>query len=611
MALWQARRIGRIGAALALMAAPCLAESPDDSAAKVPPIANRDADRGEAMQILRDLNELASSLKSDKTPRGEAIPVSDLLSKVGRPARTVEKTSLAPSAIDGMLETSYQAAKVVPAKVSGDEEFVRRVTLDVTGKLPSPEQVVKFRQSTDKNKRAQLIDELLESKDFGVNWGRYWKDVVQFHATPANAVLVRFPMMEDWMAEQFNKNRPWDEIVSEVITATGNTGENGAAVLAAAHAGQAVELAGEISRVFMGVQIQCAQCHDHPSDSWKREQFHEFAAFFGGIQARPNRTGGENGPGFDVSDRKGKASYSMPDLKDPSKNIPVAPKFMYADAKSTLPANLSATQRRALAASYVTGQDNPWFARSFVNRVWTALLGDGFYNPVDDLGPTRDAHNREVLDTLAAEWQKGGYDVRWLYRTILNTKTYQREFRPSTASAGKVPFAANCPSRLRSDQIIDALSHALGVTFDNRPAGKVPGQVKGAANKNAQKAVAAARNLQGGPRALFNQTFGVDPSIPSDEILGTIPQALFFMNSPIVNGAITRKNGTVLAEILAKSPNEREALEALYLRVLARSPSADEVKTCGKYIKDTPNRREAFEDILWALVNSTEFLSRK
>ncbi len=510
-----------------------------------------------------------------------------MLDKVGRPKKTVTKTTLDSAAIDAMLDKSYQAAKVVPAKITGDEEFIRRVTLDVTGKLPTPDQVVKFRKSTDKNKRAELIDVLLASPDYGTNWGRYWKDVIQYHATPANPGLVRFPKLEEWLAEQLRKNRPWDEIASEMITATGGTADNGATVMVAAHAGQAVELAGEVSRVFLGVQIQCAQCHDHPTDAWKRNQFHEFAAFFGGIQARPNRMA-ENGPSLEIIDRKGKANYSMPDLKDPTKQIPIQPKFFLADAKATLPAGLSATQRRALAASYVTGQDNPWFARAFVNRAWSALLGDGFYNPVDDIGPGRSAHGVEVLDALADAWAKGGYDVRWLYRTILNTRTYQREFQPSTTSAGKTPFAANCPSRLRSDQILDALTQALGITFADAPGREPqgPGQGRDEAQQR-QKVAAAVAQLRGGPRNLFNLTFGVDPSIPSDEILGTIPQALFFMNSPAVNGAIARKNGTVLAEILATEPQRpRGAGGALPPRA---GPVADGRR--GQHLRQVPGLR--------------------
>lgn len=595
-----------------LLTAPALAlgDGPDDKPKDAPPadMKARRAARDEAMAIFRDLQELTASLDKEKAEAEKRPPV-DILEKAGRPAKSVGKTSVDSASIDAMLEASHKDAKIAPARVTTDEEFIRRVTLDVTGKLPSPEQVVAFRESKNKQKRAELVDSLLTSPDYARNWARYWKDVIQYHATAQNPGLVRFPSLEDWLTEQFRKNRPWDEVSTELITATGNTGENGAAVLVGAHQAQAVELAGEVSRIFMGVQIQCAQCHDHPTDEWKREQFHQFAAFFGGLQARQNRNA-ENGPSLDVTERKGAVSYRMPDLKDPQVQIPVAPKFFLVSSESPLPPRLTSTELRKLAASYVTGQDNPWFAKAFVNRVWYSLMGDGFVNPVDDLGPTRETNNPEVMDALAEGFAQGGYDVRWLFQTILNTKTYQREFRSIDTASGKTPFAANCPSRLRADQILDSLAQALNLKFDNVPGLNKKGMPQ-AKQTNAQKIMAAAARLRGGPRGVFNLTFGVDPSIPNDEVLGTIPQALFLMNSGQIDQAIKGQRGTVLTEILSKNPDNRAALEALYLRVLARSPNDDEVRTCGKYLENVGNRREAFEDILWALINSTEFVSRK
>ena len=513
-----------------------------------------------------------------------------------------------------MLEASFKTAKIVPAKLIGDEEFIRRATLDVTGKLPSPKQVIAFRQDKNKSKRAELIDSLLASPDFARNWARYWKDVVQYRATAMNPAFVRFPNLEDWLADAFQKNRPWDEMAVDLMTSAGDTNDNGAAAFVAAHMGEAVEVAGEVSRIFMGIQIQCAQCHDHPTDPWKREQFHEFAAFFGGVAARRGAVKKklEDGilPSYTVVDRKGAVNYRMPDLKDPQKQIPIAPKFFLTSSEIPASKSLNSEDRRALAASFVASQDNPWFAKAFVNRVWYSLLGEGFVNPVDDIGPTREASNPEVFDALSSSWAEGGYDVRWLYRTILNSRTYQREFRSVNTASGKTPFAANCPSRLRADQILDALSHALNIQFDQAGGLNKKGMPDNKAG-NAQKIAAAAMRLRGGPRNIFNLTFGVDPSTPNDEVLGTIPQALFMMNSPQIDRAIRGPRGTVLTEILASAPNERAALEAIYLRVLARSPTPDEVRTCGKYLQSAPNHREAFEDVLWALVNSTEFLSRK
>jgi hypothetical protein len=273
-----------------------------------------------------------------------------------------------------------------------------------------------------------------------------------------------------------------------------------------------------------------------------------------------------------------------------------------------------------LAASYVTGQDNPWFAKAFVNRIWYALMGDAFYTPVDDLGPERKPKAPEVLDALATQWAKGGYDVRWLFKTILNSRTYQREVRSTLSASGRAPFAANCPSRLRADQILDNLAQVLNLPGLIDPQAAARAFMNKAANKKGglpKELVAIVGKTKGvgmrggNGRINFNKLFGVDPSIPLDDILGTIPQALFLMNTPSVNRAMEARNGTILGEILSSTPDNRKALNLLYLRVLSREPNAKEVKICGNYLSNVGDRREAFEDILWSLINSTEFITRR
>jgi len=531
-----------------------------------------------------------------------------------RTAKEVVPPTLTPAQLDALVEASLASAKVPLAALTTDVEFVRRVYLDVTGKLPTPEQTRAFVTTDAKGKRAKLIDHLLDSPAYAANWARYWRDVIQYHATNQNAGRIGYAPLETWLTEQITKNRPWDEVARDLITATGRTDENGAVAFALAHEGQAVEVAGEVSRIFLGVQIQCAQCHDHPNDSWKRQQFHEFAAFFAGTRARR----AQKAPVIFEVVKLGKPRYTMPDLKEPQKQIPVSPKFFLgADAKP-LAAGLTAAERHEAAAALVTGQDNPWFARAYVNRVWYALMGDAFYNPVDDIGPDRKAQAVEVLEALAGQWQKGGYDTRWLFRTVLNSRTYQREVRSTYSASSRTPFASNCPSRLRADQILDSLAQVLNLPLGGPGGGG--GMGKAQAKKNALagdlkgtvgKKKAGGMGGNGNGRVLFNFLFGVDPSIPSDEVLGTIPQALFLMNGPLVNRAIEARGGTVLGEVLNATSDNREALDALYLRVFARGPTAKEVQTCGRYIDAVGNRREAFEDILWSLINSTEFITRR
>jgi hypothetical protein len=338
----------------------------------------------------------------------------------------------------------------------------------------------------------------------------------------------------------------------------------------------------------------------------------------------------------------------MPELDNPAKQVPVAPRFFIAGSKSQrapeLPEALAVSERRAMAASYITGQDNPWFAKAYINRIWYVLMGEAFYEPIDDIGPEREARAPEVLATLAEQWQKGGYDIRWLFRTILNTDAYQRRVRSTANAAGKTPFASSCPSRLRADQVFDALVMALALPLDStgnltpatiknatgRGPGSGDGVKKGQAGladkvltkKGAAKAAEAAGLASqavkkaggiraGGPRALFDRLFGVDPSVASEDVMGTIPQALFLMNGPIVSNRIQARPGTVLGEILSTAPNPRAALGALYLRVLSRQPTKEEVEICSRYMGAVPNQAEAFEDIYWSLINSTEFLTRR
>jgi hypothetical protein len=597
------------------------------------------------------------SIESEKGQASQRSPSGAKTSVPQRPARTVTQPTLTPADLDRLI-ARYLATtdpKVEPATLTSDVEFVRRVYFDVIGTPPAPEQVQSFVNDRAKDKRARLIDALLGSPLYGRNWARYWRDVVMFHATNENLARVRFDALEDWLAKRFQANTPWDQIASGLITATGRNDENGAVSFALAHETRPVEMAGEVSRIFLGVQIQCAQCHDHKTDSWKRLQFHEFAAFFAGVRPRQVAKAENGQPPVIAVVVQGPRRYFMPEKDNPARQIPVAPRFFLSSSKSkpepALPEALPIAERRAAAASYVTGQDNPWFAKAFINRIWYVLMGESFYEPLDDIGPERTPKAAEVLDPLALEWQRGGYDIRWLLRTILNTEAYQRRVRSSANAAGKTPFASSCPSRLRADQVFDALIYALALPLDangNFPQNPNQKMGPGGAGKNALRAQARLLSLgdpqrpqnqaqtkgaakkvaeaiglssqvgkkagmvrrPGGLRLLFDRLYGIDPSVANEDVVGTIPQALFLMNSPLVQNRLQARTGTVLGEILSAAPNNRAALGALYLRVLSRQPTNQEVEICGRYLS-VVNRVEAFEDIYWSLINSTEFISRR
>ncbi len=511
----------------------------------------------------------------------------------GRPARVVRRPTLNASGLDSLIDAHVKASKAPVSQLTTDEQFVRRVYLDLAGRLPTPPEIVTFLNFSQVDKRARLINHLLNGPDFPRTWARYWRDVIENRSTNEVGAQVRFDSLEDWLTEQFAENRPWDEIANDLIAGEGQNDEVGAVNFTLAHASKPVELAGEVSRVFLGIQIQCAECHDHPSDPWTRKQFHELAAFFAGTRQRRVTEQGVNPQIYEVISQGSRPTYRMPDLADPSKSISVDPAFFLADSASSSNSNvntaknLNGKQRRQMIASYISGQDNPWFARSFVNRVWYELLGEGFYVPVDDIGPTRDPYAAEVIENLAEQWQQGGYDVRWLFRTIMNTKTYQRQSRSTYSEVGRTPFASNYASRLSADQIADALAQALEMPLTAEP---------GERNRDRER---------------FRDIFSLDPSTPNEDVLGTIPQALYLMNDSKLNRALRAYKDNPLGKLLDSTPNDRVATDLLYIHVLARRPYPAEVELVGKYRRAVRNRREAFEDLLWCLVNSTEFISRR
>jgi hypothetical protein len=493
------------------------------------------------------------------------------------------------------------------AGIVDDEGFIRRATLDLVGRPPTAEEVTAFVLDPTSDKRAQFVRRLLADPTFGKNWGRYWRDVVMYRASEPRALLAS-ETLENYFTEQLNKGTSWKEIAKAFVTATGDVRENGATAIIFAQQGQAEETTAEIARIFMGIQIQCAQCHDHPTDRWKRQQFHELAAFFPRIAVRPKRDAAQRS--FEVvslnrqppklakqQPGRGQLEHYMPDLNNPSaRGTLMTPKFFVNNR--SLETGKSDEERRTLLANWLTGSSNPWFARAIINRMWSELVGEGFYEPVDDIGPDRICSAPKTLDMLSEQFAVNQYSLKWLFETITSTSAYQRVSR-QRRNETEMPFAANCAQRLRGDQLLTAITQVLGVSEQAMGGGPRPKQGAGPFGG-------------GGPRFAFNQTFGFDPSAPRDEIAGSIPQALFLMNSPLINGAINARNGSsVLGQLLAQNQDDKTVVSELYLRCLSREPRPAETQKCLDHVKKVGDRREAFEDVLWALMNSTEFLHRK
>ncbi len=541
------------------------------------------------------------------------------------------------------------------------------MSFDLAGTLPTPRDVTLFGLDPDPAKREKLIARLLESDDYATNWMRYWRDVVFSRATNMRAPFAR-SAFETWMTGEFRANTPWDQIATAMMTATGDVREHGETALIFVQEGDASEIASEVSRIFLGIQLQCANCHDHPSDKWTRNNFHELAAFFPRIRVQPiregdrqisfeivsvnppNRRGFANQPPnpeqvmrfFDknrdgkltkdeVADTplgrafdqilatvdadkdkaisleeykqipppqagpgRGSDEHYMPDLDDPtSRGKPIDPNFFLTE--QFLTKGQSDQERRESLARWITSPDNPWFARAYVNRIWGELLGRGFYSPIDDIGPEREAQFPKVLDILSEGFIASGYDVKWLFKSIANTSAYQRQVQP--ADPASAAFACAIPTRLRSDQLYSAINQVFGL-LEQTPT-QQPGRVGNPYFRGRS------------PRDGFNDLFEFDPSTPQDEITGDVPQALYLMNSPQINSLIQATGRTRLGQVLSKYPDDQDAISELYLLALAREPSEKELAICEKYIAQVNDRSEAFEDLLWSLLNSSEFLSKR
>lgn len=543
-----------------------------------------------------------------------------------------------------------------------DATFLRRVSLDLVGRPATAGEITAFGLNPSADKRTQIVEKLLASDDYAENWSRYWRDAIFLRATNVRAGLVRQPF-EQWMAESLKDNRPWDSVVTDLMTAVGPVNNDGSSALIFAHEGEPEEIAAEASRLFLGIQIQCANCHDHPWDRWKRDQFHELVAFFPRISVRRDRNS-DNMQDYEIvsTDRsrtanqglsqflltridknrdnfiseaeskntplerflstrsleyfdkdgdgrlsikeiktaqppeanrpgQGDTEHYMPNLADPSsKGTLIQPAFFATGTEVS--EGMNDIERRTTAADLFTSKDNPWFAKAMVNRMWSELTSTAFYLPIDDMGPDRSAEHAAALDRLADDFTQSGYDVQWLIRTITQTKIYQRSI--NTDAEG---FVRMEPTRLRADQLYDALCQVLNVT--SLPLRNTGRQFSGGRS-----------NDQG--RTQFATTFGFDPSTPQADLTGSIPEALFLMNSPILNQFINADApNSLINRISQQVLTDEDVVRELYLTTLGREPKDSELTICITSIASALSRKEGFEDVLWALLNSSEFQTKR
>ena len=485
------------------------------------------------------------------------------LAAVARADDAAELTSL----IDGQIQARLDSEGVQRAPTADDAEFLRRVYLDLHGVVPSTEQAAKFLDGNDPDKRAKLIEELLASPRFGGHLADLWGGRL---LSPQLNDRRKKEAFTNWLADRFD-SASWDRITTDLLTATGKLEENPAVIylIEGNFPLGVTDLTDLSSRYFLGVRLNCAQCHDHPFAAWKQQDYWGMAAFFAQIQT----------PG------KSKAVYKVGLLDNPQMTMatlretdmiehfqPRPPTFL---GGQELPAVADSTHRAALA-HWITSPENPYFARAAVNRMWWQFFGRGIVNPVDDMHSGNEPSHPALLDLLSRRFAECGFDLKFLCRAILNSRTYQQTSRPGDEAELQAKLFARMSIKVLSAvQLYDSLVTILG-----------------------PPAKAAGIDSRLGARYEFSQFFGGEADTDPTRYERGIPHMLRMMNSPQF----------ALASRVA--PAERpadETIEQLFLTVLSRRPTPAEQQLAREQLSTSSTLQPAYGELAWALLMSSEF----
>ena len=499
--------------------------------------------------------------------------------------------------IDTMLQQAWDAAGVKPSAPAPDAEFLRRAYLDIAGRIPTVSEAGAFLESKDAGKRAKLVEYLLAGPDYAKNFGNTWTLLMLGRKRPEHR--ADRAALANWMRRQFAENRPWNEVVYDLVTATGSNKENGAVNFALAHLGnpnrpgeKAVNLTSFTTRLFLGQQIQCTQCHDHPTNDWKQKDFWGINAFFLGLSIEEVRKAGRNGAEV----------YDHTDLNDEPTSAYVAYERRNAYMEIAFPTYLDGRKigqgpdvnRRQELGKFLADPGNDQLARAFVNRMWGHFLGRGFVQPVDDFGPHNPPSCPELLDRLAKDFRDGGYDVKRLVRAITASRAYHLgSVMTKSNEKDETLFSHMAIKPMTPEQLFDSL---LVATQAHQAAGADVDKTRDAWMKQ------------------FVVAFANDEEGETSNFQGTIPQALMMMNGELMTKATGGRPGSFLAKLLDQANTrafgapETFVINRLYLSALSRRPSPHELARAREIMATCPDTIQVIEDLFWALLNSNEFI---
>lgn len=480
--------------------------------------------------------------------------------------------------IDELVGKKLNQLRILPSGLCTDEEFLRRITIDITGQLPTEEEYQQFINDAAPNKRAELIERLLGRKEFSEIWAMKFAQLLMIKSTNQVSYKSAF-LYNQWLTDNFARNVPIDEMVRELFGATGGTFRNPATNYYQIER-DILKRAENAAQVFMGIRTQCAQCHNHPLDRWTMNDYYGFAAFF-------CQTGTKNAEDYReqiIYDRR------SGEVKHKITGQTMKPKFL-----GGVEADTAGKDRRVVMAEWLTSPENPYFSTSIANRVWAHFMGVGIVDPVDDIRVSNPPTNPELFQVLGDKLAEYKFDFRQLVRDICNSQAYQRTVTPNESNKSDTRnYAYATVRRVPAEMLLDCVSQVTNTKekFRGLPLGARAVQI-----------------ADGRTSTYFLDTFGRAPrNTVCDCEASTDPslsQALHLLNGSTTSSKISQ--GKVADELLKDSTPE-QALDRLYIRCLSRYPTDSERKQLLTAIGEAPNPKEGLEDVFWAVLNSREFV---
>lgn len=525
------------------------------------------------------------------------------------PANRHDPTAIAKQ-LDQIIDKALADSKVPASGLSDDAEFARRLSLDLRGRIPTPERVVAFVADKDPNKRAKLIEDYLDDHEYGEHFGIVWYHRL-VKKTMDNALIISYTF-EEWLAKEFNKNTPWDKLVRQILMAEGERDTNPATVFYLAHSEgnkqpevQPARVVATMSQMFLGVRLECCECHNHPfDDGLKQKDFWGVAAFFNGMHANHTNRKDEATPV--VMERLNARSAPAKRKVQEGQREPapfgeiVIPDTNGKREKARFllgetPLLTQSKSPRTVFLDWLTSKENPYFARSMANKMWANFFGRGLVEPVDDMRDLTKGTHPELLELLAKEFADSGYDVKHLARCIVSSQTYQRTSKPLPANKDDKVLYSHAPIKVMT---ADMLYDSLEVVLRHVPVAPEANRKKGP--------VAQQQKRRGTPREQFRNFFHAeadDDAGVTEEYAHGIPQVLKLMNDNQMNNITA-----VITEMMRSSKTPEQMIQSLYLRVLSRYADSKEITRMKKYLGGDNDPKRAYSDIFWALMNSSEFV---